>query len=104
MSFNYRETQIIKGMLARGDRQHDIAAFFGVNGGRIGEVSTGDCDYPSAEPLEAAELPPKPAYPSPYATLRAKEMIQDLVKVVSMEADAAIAKKICDRRALENCR
>jgi len=29
-------------MLARGDRQHDIASYFGVNGGRIGEIATGD--------------------------------------------------------------
>ena len=35
------DAAIVKGMLARGDRQHDIAAWFGVNGGRIGEISTG---------------------------------------------------------------
>ena len=28
----------VKGMLLRGDRQHDIAAWFGVNGGRISEI------------------------------------------------------------------
>jgi hypothetical protein len=28
-------------MLARGDRQSDIAAFFGVNSGRIAEINTG---------------------------------------------------------------
>ena len=36
-----RDASIVKGMLARGDRQHDIAAWFGVNGGRIGEIATG---------------------------------------------------------------
>lgn len=35
------DAAIVKGMLARGDRQHDIAAWFGVNGGRIAEISTG---------------------------------------------------------------
>ena len=35
------DAAVVKGMLARGDRQHDIAAWFGVNGGRIGEISTG---------------------------------------------------------------
>lgn len=35
------QASIIKGMLLRGDRQHDIAAWFGVNGGRIGEISKG---------------------------------------------------------------
>ena len=35
------DAAIVKGMLIRGDRQHDIAAWFGVNGGRIGEISKG---------------------------------------------------------------
>jgi hypothetical protein len=29
-------------MLDRGDRQHDIAAWFGVNSARIGEIAKGD--------------------------------------------------------------
>lgn len=41
MALSDGEISIIKGMIRRGDRQHDIAAYFGVNGGRIGEVSTG---------------------------------------------------------------
>ena len=36
------EVAVVKGMLARGDRQHDVAAYFGVNGGRIAEISTGE--------------------------------------------------------------
>jgi hypothetical protein len=55
---NYRETQIVRGMLKRGDRQHDIAAYFGVNGGRIAEIATGKDIYPSAEPADASKLPP----------------------------------------------
>ena len=39
-SLTYKNIQIVRGMLNRGDRQHDIAAYFGVNGGRIGEVAT----------------------------------------------------------------
>lgn len=35
------EASVVKGMLLRGDRQHDIAAWFGVNGGRIGEINKG---------------------------------------------------------------
>jgi hypothetical protein len=34
------DTSIAKGMLARGGRQHDMAAWFGVNGGPIGNIST----------------------------------------------------------------
>lgn len=35
ISLTGTDAAIIKGMLLRGDRQHDIAAWFGVNGGRI---------------------------------------------------------------------
>jgi hypothetical protein len=41
MALNDGEIAIVKGMLIHGDRQHDIAAYFGVNGGRINEISTG---------------------------------------------------------------
>jgi hypothetical protein len=36
-----QDAAIIKGMLARGDHQHDIAAHFGTNSGRICETNTG---------------------------------------------------------------
>jgi hypothetical protein len=32
---------VIRGMLRRGDHQHDIAARFGVNQGRISEINKG---------------------------------------------------------------
>jgi hypothetical protein len=41
ISLTEEDAAVIKGMLMRGDRQHDIAAWFGVNGGRIGEVACG---------------------------------------------------------------
>lgn len=56
----------VKGMLSRGDRQHDIASWFGVNGGRIAEVATGRA-FPDVAPATAAELPP----PGPYLSGRA---------------------------------
>lgn len=34
------DAAVVKGMLRRGDRQHDIASWFGVNGGRIAEISS----------------------------------------------------------------
>ena len=76
LSFNYRETQIVKGMLARGDKQHDIAAFFGVNGGRVAEVANGNCDYPSAPAAEESKLPP----PGPYIALRTVFEVQQILK------------------------
>lgn len=56
---------IVKGMLNRGDRQHDIAAWFGVNGGRIGEISTGT----KFEEVEAADANILPT-PGPYLSGR----------------------------------
>ncbi len=34
MALNDREIAVAKGMPLRGDRQHDIAACFGINGGQ----------------------------------------------------------------------
>ena len=56
-----KDAAIVKGMLARGDRQSDIAAFFKVNGGRVSEVNTGRM-FARVVPASPAELPP----PGPY--------------------------------------
>lgn len=84
MSFTYREIQIVKGMLARGDKQHDIASFFGVNGGRIAEVSTGKCDYPQAQPLAEDKLPP----PGPYAGAKTVFEIKEILREIGQEVAA----------------
>ena len=60
-----RDAAIVKGMLARGDRQHDIAAWFGVNGGRIAEIATRQ-KFASVAAVERSNLPP----PGPYPTGR----------------------------------
>ena len=41
MPLTSTQAAIIKSMLLRGDKQHDIAARFGVNGGRVAEIATG---------------------------------------------------------------
>lgn len=56
------DVAIAKGMLDRGDRQHDIAAWFGVNGGRIGEIATG-YRFHWVEAAPAEDLPPPGPYP-----------------------------------------
>lgn len=48
---------IIIGMVNRGDRDHDIAAWFGVNQGRIAEAKEGKHGTPSSVP--SGQLPPK---------------------------------------------
>lgn len=52
-------------MVNRGDRNHDIAAWFGLNQGRIKEVKDGD--YGTATPAPADKLPPSGA-PGPKAS------------------------------------
>ncbi len=58
-----RETAVVKAMLARGDRQHDIAAWFGVNAGRIAEIATGR-KFRSVMAEAGANLPPPGPYPN----------------------------------------
>lgn len=65
-----RDASVVKGMLARGDRQHDIAAFFGVNPGRIAEVANGS-RFGSSPVAKASELPPVGPYPPPGELLQA---------------------------------
>jgi hypothetical protein len=61
MSFSTSDVAIIKGMLKRGDRQSDIAAYFGVNGGRIAEINTGERHHDvTAAPLDDSLPPPGP--------------------------------------------
>jgi hypothetical protein len=54
-----KDAAIVSGMQARGDRDHDIAAWFGVNQGRIAEVKDGKFGSVAAAP--AHSLPPKGA-------------------------------------------
>jgi len=61
MALNEREIAIVKGMLARGDIQSDIAAYFGVNGGRIAEINTGQKGFEIAA-APADMLPPRGPY------------------------------------------
>jgi hypothetical protein len=52
------DAPIIMGMVARDDRDHDIAAWFGVNQGRIAEVKDGS-KFGIVAAAPADELPPK---------------------------------------------
>jgi len=67
------DASIIKGMIARGDRHHDIAAWFGVNQGRIAEVN-GEAVYADVPIAPAQSLPP----PGPYSSGRAARAISAL--------------------------
>jgi hypothetical protein len=60
------DAALIRGMINRGDRHHDIAAFFGVNQGRIAEIKDGS-RFPGVPAAPADHLPP----PGPYLTPKA---------------------------------
>jgi len=53
------DVRIVFGMIARGDRHHDIAAWFGVNQGRIADAKAGKYGMPDPAPIN--ELPPQGA-------------------------------------------
>lgn len=82
ISLSERDAAIAKAMIARGDRQHDIAAWFGVNGGRIGEIASGR-KFRSVAPV-TANLPP----PGPYPTGREATIVLDALA----QAQAALAQ------------
>jgi hypothetical protein len=73
------DAAIVKGMLARGDRQHDIAAWFGVNGGRIAEVASG-ATFEHVGAATADDLPP----PGPYLSGRQSQQLME--KLINTKA------------------
>lgn len=58
------DAHVVKGMLLRGDRQSDIAAYFSVNAGRISEINTGK-RFGEVPAAPSAMLP----LPGPYDVL-----------------------------------
>jgi hypothetical protein len=66
ITVNPADVPVIRGMIIRGDRKHDIAAWFGLNQGRIAEVNDGDHGNPLAAP--PSELPPEGS-PGPRARM-----------------------------------
>lgn len=64
LALTKQDAALIRGMIARGDRHHDIAAFFGVNQGRIAEVREGS-RFPGIPAADADDLPPTGPYLTP---------------------------------------
>ncbi len=90
---------LIKGMLARGDRQSDIAACFGINSGRVSEINTGEL-YPDVPAALPESLPPRDL-PSPYETLKAKQEIWR-VRVALEEVEEAVQRAMVAVRKVEH--
>jgi hypothetical protein len=59
MTFYAKQVSIIRGMLKRGDKQHDVAAWFSENQARIVEAEQGKFGVHEAAPVD--ELPPRGA-------------------------------------------
>lgn len=91
-SLTYSDTRFVKGMLLRGDRQHDIAAYFGVNGGRVAEIASGDNKYPSAKPMGEGKLPPAGPYLTKYALDSVVDALSEAVEAIELaEAEEDVA-------------
>lgn len=60
MALSHKDATIVMGMLARGDKNHDIAAWFSENPARIVEVENGKM-YGQVPAAPASDLPPKGA-------------------------------------------
>lgn len=81
-----RDAAVVKAMIIRGDRQHDIAAWFGVNGGRIAEVATGR-RFGNVDPASTANLPPPGPYPSGRdSTIALQALVAAREAIASAEA------------------
>lgn len=81
MALDDREIAVVKGMLARGDRQHDIAAYFGVNGGRVGEISKGTRGI-GVGIAPSADLPPPGPYMAGRSAMRARDTLIALRELI----------------------
>lgn len=80
--FNNEQIALVKGMLARGDKQHVIAAHFGVNGGRIADISTGKIGV-GIRPAANQALPVVdngPRFIDPNAPLEKQVSVLDLLR------------------------
>ena len=86
MRLTEEQGALVKAMLDRGDRQHDIASFFGVNAGRIAEIKTGD-RFPNVKAAAKRDLPPQSAMTGGVAIFEARRALTR----ARMGIDAAFA-------------
>lgn len=90
------DAALVKGMLSRGDRHHDIAAWFGVNQGRVADVKNGDL-HPDVEEAEPANLPPAGPYSSGRSVHQAVVAL-DAAKVALIMAMDEVDKALSEVR------
>ena len=99
MALTRKDASIVMGMLARGDKNQDIAAWFGENPARIVEVQNGQAFGPIAA-ADAGMLPPKGAVGPKARRLRASAI--NALKSLEENGDQGVADAINGlRKALE---
>lgn len=86
ISLSSADAAIVKGMVARGDRQHDIAAWFGVNQGRVTNIANG-IKFPNVPMAPSDKLPP----PGPYLTGRDAHAAMIALEAASETINAALS-------------
>lgn len=95
ISLNRNDAAIVKGMLLRGDRQHDIAAWFGVNGGRIGEIATGK-SFGYVHAAKPEDLPPAGPYPAGREAVAAIQALAQAKNAIAL-AEQQIKSTLCNQ-------
>jgi hypothetical protein len=85
-----KDASIALGMVARGDREHDIAAWFGVNQGRIAEVKGGSHGSIANAPSES--LPPKG--PPGVKGRRLRFSVQKAIEILSSKGEVGTLKAV----------
>lgn len=84
------QAAIIKGLLARGDRQQDIAAFFATNSGRVAEINKGKI-FPEVLPAPRHALPSPRLMGNGYAAFIAYQALEVLETTVRTARDRILA-------------
>ena len=74
ISLTANDAAVVKGMLARGDRAHDVASWFGVNPGRIADIATGKT-FTEVAIAKDCDLPPPGPYVSPLSAQESRDAI-----------------------------
>lgn len=92
MAMTIHDAKIAIGMLARGDNQHDVAAWFGENQARIVEASQGK--YGTTEAAPTSELPPKG--PPGIKGRRLHAFVEKAIKALEAGDSAAALQNLRD--------
>jgi hypothetical protein len=87
-SLTNKDASVALGMIARGDREHDIAAWFGVNQARIAEAKAGAHGSVSAAPAD--QLPPKG--PPGVKGRRLRASVQKVLDLLSAKGTEGVAE------------